>query len=519
MLSEPLQENSSCSFPVGQGCSLQALRSQSIKTDDSFDSLFDMDELSCADECVTLTHHLENTSLKYNTTHKMWNVINIQIKDDLFNLESIDIVIIVDISASMMMDEKLSFVQASLDYLLNQLNEGHQLSLIVFNHEVTLLSPLVRCTEQNKNIILSKVQNLEASGSTNIKDAIITGIDILSKREDRERISSVVLITDGLYNTGISNDECNLSSLGDLNFPKNCIFNTFGFGPDHDSKYLHDIALKTQGAYYYVPSKNEINTTFGECIHSILSTRIKDVKIKISAYDGTRIVTLATPFKIEQKKMAKEYDINIGLMQSGEKKNILMRLSLRKLEKTIKKNLLYNVKICYYDLKKGNYQLLSKDIRIDREENNIGSMPILLDQNLNRYAAAKSILESVELSNKLQFLEAQRKLKECFKSIKNSSSGNTNYSKLILKDIKECCNGMSDIISFQNGVHTAHALASMHFLERSSGVLNTLRKNLLNNSDNIKEIGYGYITNAQYINNKNVELQCSKIIDKYRNKQ
>jgi len=77
---------------------------------------------------------------------------------------------------------------------------------------------------------------------------------------------------------------------------------------------------------------------------------------------------------------------------------------------------------------------------------------------------------------------------------------------------------MNDILSFQNGVHKAHALASMHFLERSSGILNTLRKDLMIELDNVKDIGYGYITNGQCTSTKNAEIQCSQIIDQYRNK-
>jgi len=492
-------------------CSKQALKEECMNKG-GLTSLDSMDIFELETACLKMDCHVEKTSLKYNTTHKMWNLIQFQADDDNdLYLDNIDLVIIVDISASMIMDEKLLFVQASLEYLLNQLNDGHRLAVVVFNHEVSVVSPLVNCTDENKVIISEKVKKLQASGSTNINEAIQVGTNILLERGDVERISSVLLITDGLSNAG--------TNFGvNINIPKNCIFNTFGFGADHDSKFLHKIAFQTQGVYYYVPSKNEINTTFGECIHSILTTRITDIRIKITANDGSRIVTLATPFKIEEKKLTKEYNINLGLMHSGEKKNILMRLSLRKMDKIIRKHKLFNVKVSYYDLKKQRYQLLSRDINIDRAESNYGNIPTLLDQNLNRYAAAKSIIEAIDLSNNLQFSEAQKKIKECIKSIKSSPTGDSLYSKYIIVDLKECKEGMNDILSFQNGIHTAHALASMHFLERSSGVLNTLRKGLMVNLDNIKEIGYGYATSGYFNNAMEAEIQCSKIIDQYRNK-
>jgi len=105
-----------------------------------------------------------------------------------------------------------------------------------------------------------------------------------------------------------------------ISIPTGCIFNTFGFGCDHDSKLLHAIALKTQGVYYYIPSQNDINGIFGECIHSILSARACKVRINLSAQDGSRIITLATPFQITQQTVSKEYNIDLGLMHSGEQK-------------------------------------------------------------------------------------------------------------------------------------------------------------------------------------------------------
>jgi len=156
----------------------------------------------------------------------------------------------------------------------------------------------------------------------------------LNEREEstKNRISSLILITDGLSNAGLSGEET-LSSLNEINIPNGCIMNTFGFGEDHDSKLLHAIALKTQGVYYYVPSKNEINAIFGECVHSILSTRASKVKLTITAQDGTRIINLSTPFRVTEAKVAKDYNVDIGMLSNGEQKNILFALSLRKFDK------------------------------------------------------------------------------------------------------------------------------------------------------------------------------------------
>jgi len=75
---------------------------------------------------------------------------------------------------------------------------------------------------------------------------------------------------------------------------------------------------------------------------------------------------------------------------------------------------------------------------------------------------------------------------------------------------------MNDLISFQTGIHSAHAFASMYFLERSSGVMNALRKNLLNSPKEIRQIGYGYLTDEQIDGTCNANNITMGYLDIYR---
>jgi len=311
--------------------------------------------------------------------------------------------------------------------------------------------------------------------------------------EAKNRISTIMLITDGLSNAGLSSEET-LESLNRLSLPPGCIFNTFGFGEDHDSKLLHSIAIKTQGVYYYVPSKDYIHKIFGECVHAVLSSRARLVKINIKAFDGSRIVTLSTPFAIEQKEKAKEYGINVGILYSGEYKSILFSLSLRKMDKPLKIHKLLNITVEYFDIESGKMDTCSSEVSIERpvqKDNDI--VPLILDKNLNRYEAARMIIKSIELATCLKFTEAQRQLEDCIRNIKKSPSGDDPYCKLLIEDLNDCISGMMDINSFQSGVHSAHAYANMYYMERSTGV--ELRKHKKNIGE--LNIPYGYITDIQ----------------------
>jgi len=68
----------------------------------------------------------------------------------------------------------------------------------------------------------------------------------------------------------------------------------------------------------------------------------------------------------------------------------------------------------------------------------------------------------------------------------------------LIQDLIDCVSGMSDIVAFQKGMHTAHAFSSMYFMERSTGL--GLKNILVNTSTDHKpqrHLGYGYATRAQ----------------------
>jgi Ca-activated chloride channel family protein len=115
---------------------------------------------------------------------------------------------VIDHSSSMKFDNKLAFVLATIEFCISQLESHHRFSLIMFNHQVTqITNGLIPMTPENKSSVLSKLQTIEATGSTNIGDALITALDVLNTRQDTSILSSVMLFSDGLSNAGLSSGE------------------------------------------------------------------------------------------------------------------------------------------------------------------------------------------------------------------------------------------------------------------------------------------------------------------------
>eukprot|EP01129_Flabellula_baltica_P013204 TRINITY_DN6090_c0_g1_i1.p1 TRINITY_DN6090_c0_g1~~TRINITY_DN6090_c0_g1_i1.p1 ORF type:complete len:290 (-),score=52.06 TRINITY_DN6090_c0_g1_i1:638-1507(-) len=232
-----------------------------------------LEKYSSQRKMLSLDSVMEKNFLSAVQVEKCWGMITL----DAVNTKErfgADFVVVIDVSASMNVDQKLYFVKQSVRFLLERLGEEHRFALIVFNHNVTVVCELLYCDDENKNNIMSMVDSLEASGSTNISDALLCAAEMLRNREDSERISSVMLITDGLCNRGLTGEET-VAALTDISLPEGCVCNTFGFGEEHDSKSLHTIALNTHGVYYYVERSDLIPDIFNESVNDILDTVAK----------------------------------------------------------------------------------------------------------------------------------------------------------------------------------------------------------------------------------------------------
>jgi hypothetical protein len=143
------------------------------------------------------------------------------------------------------------------------------------------------------------------------------------------------------------------------------------------------------------------------------------------------------------------------------------------------------------------------------------NIPIILDQHINRYFAATTINEAIELAKQENYNEvscgslthrggfnqltsglkqAQLKLYKLIERIQQSVSANEPYCLDLVKDIRECLCGMRDFKSFATGMHYAQAYSEMYFLERSTG-----SRHLFKIQDAERHNGYGYTTVAQEI--------------------
>ena len=299
-------------------------------------------------------------------------VINISSPDPDANTKkcNTDLICVID-SSSSMRGNKIYQVKQSLKILIDLMDKNDRLALILFNSKGTNYFNLQSSTEKNKKILKDKIDLIEIHPGTNILSGLKLAIDIIKeenfKNKNEERVSSVILLSDGEDN--YSTEEKLTNSLKNMTKGLNLLFtlHTFGYGKKHDEKILNKLASLRDGSFYYVENYSNVSEYFacvlGGCI-SVISQRAElNIKLLNDKYKIVKFFGLENLFEYELKDDF--FKTTILQMISGKEYTYVFEINLD--EKNIKiGDELLDINFNYKDINNNN-NVIFKNIKYKYE--------------------------------------------------------------------------------------------------------------------------------------------------------
>ncbi len=190
---------------------------------------------------------------------------------DVRRTSSKDILFILDTSGSMQGD-KIAQAKGALRFCLNGLEEGDRFNVIDFDDEIRPFRPgLIRADRGNIGDALSFVDRCVAEGGTNINEAVLEGLDEITRSEGA---SFVIFLTDGLPTVGETDVQRILANVKAANHSGTRLF-VFGVGYDVNTRLLDRLASDHHGTSDYVhPSEDievKVSHFFTKVSHPILT--------------------------------------------------------------------------------------------------------------------------------------------------------------------------------------------------------------------------------------------------------
>lgn len=193
----------------------------------------------------------------------------------------IDLIAVIDCSGSMQ-GEKIRTVKEALKILLPFFSDKDRLSIVAFESNARKVMSLKRMNAMNMPEIINVIDSkLKAAGSTSIPAGINEAVRIIKNRENKNKIVSVFVLSDGNDNdnnaaTTIKN-RLSVEASGE-----EFTIHTFGFGDDHDSVLLSEICKLRNGNFYYIQNLEKINECFVNAFGGLLSIVGREAYLKIS---------------------------------------------------------------------------------------------------------------------------------------------------------------------------------------------------------------------------------------------
>lgn len=253
----------------------------------------------------------ESSPCPWNENHQLV-MIGLQGKKiDVEKLPPSNLVFLIDVSGSMMQENKLPLVKSSLNLLAEQLRPQDKIAIVVYAGRAGLVLP----STNDKTKIKEAINALEAGGSTAGGAGIKLAYQTAQENFLKDGNNRVILCTDGDFNVGASSDDA-LENLIEQKRSSGVYLTVLGYGTGNyqDSK-MQKLADKGNGNHAYIDNISEAKKVLISEFGGTLFTIAKDVKLQVefnpASVRGYRLIGY------ENRMLAKE-DFNNDKKDAGE---------------------------------------------------------------------------------------------------------------------------------------------------------------------------------------------------------
>jgi Ca-activated chloride channel family protein len=204
-------------------------------------------------------------------------------------IEPKDLVIALDRSGSMS-GQKIEQAKNSLTFVLKNLNPADRFNVIVYNDTVdALFGSLMPNERGNVEKALGMIDRINASGGTNIHDALASAVKSIASLGPERRSRYILFLTDGLPTVGQTSETIILKDTAAANEKAKAHIFAMGIGYDVNVRLLDRLVGENRGVSSYVkerePLESRISSLYGKLKNPVmtdLNISVTGVKTKMT---------------------------------------------------------------------------------------------------------------------------------------------------------------------------------------------------------------------------------------------
>lgn len=381
-----------------------------------------------------------------------------------------DIVAVLDRSGSMS-GEKMQMLHTTVGMMIDHLSENDRLSLVAYDDRVEDVTPLTKMDKAGKAASRAALAKINDRGSTNLHEGLIRGLQVLKDRvTDKNEISSVLLLTDGLANVGVTEPSAIVAStqqfLASMNNPTSVY--CFGFGGDHNSQLLTAIANEAHGMYYFMKTPDSVPPAFADCLGGLMSVVAQNIRLTVTAAEGVVINAVTTAFAKTEDVPQRAFTVSVGDLFSEEERDILVDLAVPAAAAPTDAFPLLHCSLKYTNVITAATATADLTVTLVRTADGVavGQGSVKVDQQRNRIQTAQALEQARQMGERGQLKEARDLLQATHQRI--AATPSVAMCGDLMQDLQSVEGHMADQRMFQaEGAHRAMNKSHKHYMQRA----------------------------------------------------
>ncbi len=230
---------------------------------------------------------------------------------------------VVDRSGSMGGHNKLGLAKQAVLEAVHRLDPEDRFSVVAYDDAIDVIVETAPATPQDRRRASDQLAAVDARGSTNLHGGWLAGCEQVAAGLVADGVNRVLLLTDGLANVGIT-DEQELGRLVGQLRDRGITTSTFGLGTDFDERLLQTMADAGGGHFYFIGDVAQMRDHITSEVGETLEVVAREVVIELTLPDAIRVEALS-PFRVE--KRAGMVRVFLGDMVSGQTLSVVLRVT------------------------------------------------------------------------------------------------------------------------------------------------------------------------------------------------
>ena len=275
---------------------------------------------------VTLTCRLNKAYLPVmNTQQLIYVLIDMALGAAMARVQvPLNLSLVLDKSGSMQ-GKKIANLREAAKLVVERLGPQDTISIVAFSDKKYLIAPSQPVADKVE--LMRQIDRIRDGGGTAISGGIKLGLTELDKALAPDRVSRMLLLTDGQT----FGDEEACKKLGAQAGSRGIVVNALGLGDDWNEDLLDDVAEASGGKADFIDSPDKILDFFRQAVQSMQDTVVQNAQMIMRLANGVtpRQIWQVLPMisNLGYRPLSdRDVQVTLGEMERGQPRSLLVEM-------------------------------------------------------------------------------------------------------------------------------------------------------------------------------------------------